>query len=239
LTISISPLAIIWLFRNEYKTRVKGSKALNEFSNLIIPVEIMNLVNRFHPSAEIRIANDAYAIPQAAFWVKYPDYVIVSKLTLGQTNDKIPQFENKHLLALIAHELGHIELERHSSWIEITLMSGFVISLCFFLFSLVQFNLTGFLCSLVSTITFWFFINILSQINEYRADAFAVKCALIPLNDLSLALTTIQNFYDNRNIASKEPLQRIMRNSRNIFINTHPSINRRIQRLQKYSNEPR
>jgi hypothetical protein len=105
------------------------------------------LIAHFDKSVEVRVADDVNAIPIAAIFYRHPANIVISRYTLGQTDN--PKFEMKYLLAIVAHELGHIEIDGMSTWLMGLCASGIVGGLSFLMLMLVKFNWIGILCSLV------------------------------------------------------------------------------------------
>lgn len=235
LTIVLLLVASILLLKNQYKARVKASKDIDDFTGLVIPHEISKLIDKINPSVLIRISDAENTIPQAAFWGKQPPCIILPKQFFDKTQKDVLQVESNHLAAIVAHELGHIESKKRFYRSQALLMSGFGIAFCFaFIFPFLS-NWIGFFISLLSAVTFYYLINSSSRANEYRADAFAVRCAQIPLDDFAAALKFSQKYSDSKKKARKGLMQKIIIKLGEIFVNTHPPVNQRIQKLQKFS----
>lgn len=218
------------LYYVTYYSRVKSSKDIRELPDINIPPEISALITRFNKSIRIRIADEDNAIPQAANFQQHPAYIIISKYALGQTNDEVAQLKTKHLLALVAHELGHIVLASKSTWLLSIFTSGAIGAWLFLFLTPVKFGWIGGLCSLIAFVIFMRAFNKVSRRDEYLADAFAVTDASVPANDLAEALTAIK-LHATEQINSSAGQAKLPEAFRWIFGNSHPPIEYRIRRI--------
>jgi hypothetical protein len=230
LIIGFSPLAGLYSLYRDYKARVMGSKEISKLPGVVIPPEVSILITRFEPSVKVSVADNSDTIPQVATFYTYPIYIIISRFVLGQTEDA-PQFDRKYLLALVAHELGHIASAGQSTWMLGICISGILGSLSFLLLTLVKCYWIGSLCSLLVLVFFWGALNRVSQIDEYRADAFAIKDALIPNTDLAEALKVLNDHVAKRDNASVSRSKFIKKALSSIMRHTHPTIDQRIRRM--------
>lgn len=221
-----------FLYRENYFSRVVSSKEISQLPDLIIPPEIILLIARFDPSIKVRIADDADAIPQAANFRQNPAYVIISRYALEQTIDDATQLKTKHLLAVVAHELGHIVLASKSTWLLEMCTSGFVGALLFLLLTLVNLNWTSSIYSLLALVIIARTINTVSRFDEYRADAFAITDALIPTTDLAEALLAMKLHIAKRTRSSTGQAKFMNKVLISIVGNSHPSLENRIHRMQ-------
>ena len=224
------------LYQRAYLSRVTRSKEIGNPSGVVIPSEISALISRFDPSVEIRIANDTSSVPQAATFYNHQKYIVMSINALQTAKSNSERLEEKHLLALVAHELGHTQLTDKSTWLLGLCISGVFGALMFLLRNLCPFNWTSILFSLLALCIFYLGLNTASWIEEFDADAFAVTHAMIPIPDLAEALTTLENQVNQRSTMFKRRLRRI-RGSLGILCNTHPSIEHRIRRLKAHYNK--
>lgn len=220
-----------FLYYVAYHSRVKGSKKTSELPSFNIPPEIPALIARFDRSIKIRVADEVTAIPQAANFQQHPAYIILSKYVLGQASGDVVKFKTKHLLALVAHELGHIVLASKSTWLLTICTSGAIGALLFLFLTPIKLGWIGVLCSLIAFIIFTRALNKVSRCDEYRADAFAVTDALIPVDDLAEALTAIK-LHDAKQINSSAVQTKFTKVCKWIFGNSHPPVEQRIHAIR-------
>jgi Zn-dependent protease with chaperone function len=77
-----------------------------------------------------------------------------------------------------------------------------------------------------------FGLDIVSRSDEYRADAFALADALIPINDLAEALVTLEHHITEQNNTAVGLSSRMKKALIAVVGKTHPSIEQRIRRLR-------
>ena len=224
------------LYYVTYYSRVKSSKEIRELPDMNISPEISALITRFNKSTRIRIADEDNAIPQAANFQQDPAYIIISKYALGQTNDEIVQLKTKHLLALVAHELGHIVLASKSTWLLYVFTSGAIGAWLFLFLTPVKFGWMGGLCSLIAFVIFMRAFNKVSCHDEYLADAFAVIDASVPADDLAEALAGIK-LHAVTQINSSAGRTKLTAVFNWIFGNSHPPVEHRIHRIQSLARD--
>lgn len=221
-------ISLYWFYKI-YNTSKSESKEIDNSSDLISS-KVFELITHFQPSVKIRIADKVDEIPKVALFHKNPTYIIVSSLVLGQLNDDSMQFKDRHLVALVAHELGHIELSSLSKLMMEICVSGFVGALAI---PCLQFCLWPFLAttnwtySLYAVFVLTFFavaLSLISRVDEYCADAFAIKNAEIPAIDLIEALKNLEYYCVEHpdKISSRI---------------THPSVDCRIRKIKAFQGQ--
>jgi len=212
ITLGFSFGAVLCFFYQQYIAQIKTSKEINKVNDCVIPSEISTLISRLRMSVSMRVANVPDAIPSAVVFFQRPSYIIISKLFLDNS-----QFELRHLLALIAHEAGHIKKSNKSTWGIILSASGWLAALIVALVSLSTFNWTYFLYSLLAATFFTILFIISSWVDEYSADSFAIKDASIPVEDLAEVLIALKYRY-KRTFYKKI---------------THPPVSYRVRRIRQ------
>jgi hypothetical protein len=221
-----------FLYRRSYLSRVARSKEISKSPDIIIPPEILALIRRFDPSIEIRIADNAGDIPETAIFRRHPAYIVISRFALGETTSDNIRFETKHLLAIVAHELGHIVQAKRSTWLLEICASGMACAWISFLLALVRSNWIGFLWAILAFVFITNVLNLVSRLDEYRADAFAITDGFIPIADYSEALKVLELHISIMYKKSMDRLKLMKKALISILGTGHPSVEQRIRRIQ-------
>jgi Zn-dependent protease with chaperone function len=241
ITIGVSLLAGHCISYRDYRSRIAKAKYPGERPDITIPPEVAALIGRFDPNIKIKIANDPNLRPRAAVFHSKPAYIILSKRFLGQDTNEAIQFSTNEVLAIVAHELGHIVPEDHTTWLMEMLLGGLLGGFALICGTATLWLLwSGSLYSLLACASLivwilacaflivWF--GHVSCAGEYDADAFAITAAKIPIADLEHSLNKLDLYFAEKRRARTTRLRFLADSLCHSY--THPSVEQRILRIR-------
>lgn len=208
-----------------YYLRIRGTKSPEECPNITIPPEVTELISRFDPNIRIKISNDQRVFAQAASFNKRPAYIIFSRQILERGTPESAWIDTDDIVAITAHELGHIIPKSYAMWSLGVIMSGMF---CVVVLSLATRSVYPIV--LVPVLLFW--SGAISQKEELLADRFAIIEAKIPTAKFTGSLVKLYDYVSKQHLERVTAWGFLFDSLLALLFNSHPDIEKRVTRLR-------
>lgn len=208
-----------------YRSRVKDAKDPSQYPNVVIPAEVRALIDRFDPNIKVMVSTEPRLIARAISYNSYPAYIVFSKQLLEHSPDAPSYFDKDDLVAITAHELGHIIPKSHMTWSVSLIASGIVPAV---LAAVMMPTLSSFM--FLALLLAWF--GSISREEEYLADSFAVGEAGISVAQFSKTLAKFEHYISFKRPYVIKQREYIVGTFLWLFFKSHPSTEKRISRLR-------
>lgn len=219
---STSFLGWVLLYFMYYVARTNLFNNPGNFHPEDVPTSTLSLIDKFDSGIRVQIVDGPITETRAVTFNLFPSYIVLSQRLFKKMDYDFVEFNIKDLDAIVAHELGHIIPKNNFMLIMWLLISVFLATFAFALYSLLYSLCLSFLSIILLA---WF--SHLSRNEEYQADAFAVTTASISVEQLIDCLKKLDLVF-KREI----PIKQRQSIYRKLF---RPTLEQRMSRLYQIS----